>query len=294
MSIDQFAPETDTEAGVPIGRPMDNNTLYLLDSLGRFVAPGEPGEIYVGGVQLARGYLGRPDLTRQRFVRLADGTRVYRTGDMARLLPSGERPSISRIDDQVKVAGHRVEPRRDRAGPRGPPRGRPGRRGGPQPPRPPGQGAVRLRRTRPGACADLKEFLAGRLPGYMIPAAIIAVPQIPRNPNGKTDIRQLPDPFSPSVGVCDAPAPDRDDVTNAVAGIWARALRLDARLIDERTDFRQLGGNSILMLSMINEVSRAVAGDAHAEFMAELGQILREPTLGRVSDIARQALTSLA
>jgi hypothetical protein len=122
----------------------------------------------------------------------------------------------------------------------------------------------------------------------MIPAAILTVPDIPRTPNGKTDTRQLPDPFTHTPS-SDTPPQDRDNATNAVAGIWARVLQMDAHHIDKHTDFRELGGNSILMLSMIDEVSRTVAADAHAEFMAELGQILREPTLGQVSDIARQA-----
>jgi hypothetical protein len=142
--------------------------------------------------------------------------------------------------------------------------------------------------TAPGTTpAGLKEFLAGRLPRYMIPVAIIAVPEIPRTPNGKTDTRQLPDPFTGTSGD-DAPRPDRDDVTHAVAGIWARTLQVDAHLIDERTDFRELGGNSILMLSMIDEVSRTVTGDTRAQFMAELAQIIREPTLRTISHIARQ------
>jgi acyl-coenzyme A synthetase/AMP-(fatty) acid ligase len=105
----EFDPERDTDAGVPFGRPMDNNTVYLLDSRGRFVSPGEPGEAYVGGVQVARGYLGRPDLTRQRFVRLADGTRVYRTGDIARRDEDGLFHLLGRRDGLVKTRGYRVE-----------------------------------------------------------------------------------------------------------------------------------------------------------------------------------------
>jgi hypothetical protein len=106
----------------------------------------------------------------------------------------------------------------------------------------------------------------------MVPTAIVSVPAIPRSPNGKTDISQLPDPFSPVAGVPGAGAPtaDRDEVAEAVAGIWARTLRLEPRLIDEQTDFRDLGGNSVLLLLMIDEVSRTVTGDAQAEFMAEL------------------------
>lgn len=284
----EFDPETDTEPGVPFGRPMDNNTVYLLDSRGRSVPPGEPGEAYVGGVQVARGYLGRPDLTRQRFVRLADGSRAYRTGDIVRRLPSGELSFISRIDDQVKVAGHRVEPAEVAQVLEDHPDVR--------------QAAV-VPRTRPGrtgkelcgyvVCdgdvepAVLTEFLAGRLPRYMIPAVIIAVAEIPRNANGKTDVRQLPDPFAGGSGGLDAAG--HDDVTNAVVSIWARTLQVDAQLIDEETDFRQIGGNSILLLTMIDEVSRSVAGDGQAEFMRELGRILREPTLGQVSGLARQA-----
>jgi amino acid adenylation domain-containing protein len=283
----EFDPATDTGPGVPFGRPMDNNTVYLLDAHGRPVPPGEPGEAYLGGVQVARGYLGRPDLTRQRFIRLADGTRVYRTGDIARLLPTGELSFVSRIDDQVKVAGHRVEPAEVAQVLEEHPAVR--------------QAAV-VPRSRPGrsdkelcgyvVCdadgtpAALKEFLAGRLPGYMIPAVLLVVDDIPRNANGKTDVRRLPDPFAGACGGT-AAVPGRDDVTNAVARIWAQTLQVDAHLIDEQTDFRQLGGNSILLLAMIEEVSKSVAGDG-AEFMSELGRIIREPTLGRVSGLARQ------
>lgn len=283
----EFDAETDTDAGIPFGRPMDNNAVYLLDAQGRFVAPGQPGEAYVAGVQLARGYLGRPDLTRQRFVHLADGTRVYRTGDLARLLPSGELAFISRVDDQVKVAGHRIEPAEvAQALERHPAVC---------------QAAV-LPRSRSGredkelcgyvVCdsavtpAELKAFLAGLLPRYMVPAAIVAVPAIPRTDSGKTDPRQLPDPFA---GRAEgrAAVTGQDELAVAVAGIWARTLQVDARLLDDRADFHQLGGNSIMLLSMIREVSTSVVGHGQEEFMGELSQIICDPTLGRISELAR-------
>lgn len=292
----EFDPQVDTDPGVPFGRPADNNTVRLLDSHGRSMPPGEHGEAYVGGVQVARGYLGRPDLTKQRFVRLADGTRAYRTGDIARLLPSGELAFVSRVDDQVKVAGHRIEPAEVAQVLEDHPEVR--------------QAAV-VPRTRPGrqdkelcayvvcrsgiAAAELKEFLAGRLPRYMIPAAIIAVTEIPRNANGKTDVRQLPDPFAVTSSgdtaedtAEDTADADRDDVTNAIASIWARTLQIDTRLMDEQADFHQLGGNSLLLLSMINEVSRSLSAGGQEEFMEQLSQIIREPTLGRVSDLVKQ------
>jgi acyl-coenzyme A synthetase/AMP-(fatty) acid ligase len=286
----RFDPAADTDAGVPFGRPIDNNTVYLLDSRGRFVPPGEPGEVCIGGIQLARGYLGRPDLTRERFTRLADGTRIYRTGDIARLLPTGELTFISRTDDQVKVAGHRIEPAEIAQALEDHPDVR--------------QAAV-IPRTRPGRhdkelCGyvvatghitpdDLKDHLARRLPRYMIPAAILTVPEIPRTTNGKIDARQLPDPFSHTYA--DQPLASGDDVTTAVARIWARTLQVDPHQLDEQADFHQLGGNSLLMLTMIDEVARSVVDHGQDEFMAELVRIIREPTLGHVCDLARQART---
>jgi amino acid adenylation domain-containing protein len=283
-----FDPGTDTDAGVPFGRPMDNNTVYLLDRRGRHVAPGEPGEACVGGTQLARGYLGRPDLTRQRFTRLADGTRIYRTGDIARLLPTGDLAFISRADDQVKVAGHRIEPAEITQALEDHPDVR--------------QAAV-IPRTRPGrsdkelcayvvtdagpALADLKHYLGTRLPRYMVPAAIIAVPEIPRTANGKTDVRRLPDPFS-HASADQPPAPDHDDVATAISRIWVQTLQVDPSLLDDEADFHQLGGNSLLLLTMIDEVSRSVVRRGREQFMAELVRIIREPTLGQVCDLARQ------
>jgi amino acid adenylation domain-containing protein len=286
----EFDPAADTDLGVPIGRPMDNNTLHLLDAHRRFVAPGEPGEIYVGGAQVARGYLGQADLTRERFVHLADGTRVYRTGDIARLLPSGDLTFISRIDDQVKIAGHRVEPAEVTQTLESHPRVR--------------QAAV-IPRSRPGQgqktlCGyavtdddgpdgnELKEFLAARLPPYMIPAAIITVPEIPRNSNGKMDKSKLPDPFAEAAAVPGGMPADRDEVTAMVAAIWARILQVQAHLLDEQTDFHQLGGNSVLLLSMVSEVGGSIAESGQQQFMDQLGQIIREPTLGRVSQVVRE------
>jgi amino acid adenylation domain-containing protein len=297
----EFDPAADTGAGVPFGRPMDNNAVFLMDERGCPVPPGEPGEAWVAGVQVARGYLGKPELTRERFTRMPDGTRAYRTGDLARRLPSGELAFISRIDDQVKIAGHRIEPAEVAEALEGHPAVR--------------QAAV-VPRTRPGredkqlcgyvvcgpgepgvTAGELREFLEARLPGYMIPAVILIVPDIPRNTNGKTDVRLLPDPFAPSPGSGASAGSGPlagDEVTAAVAGIWAQTLQLDPALIDEQADFHKLGGNSILLLSMVNEVSRSVVEHGEQEFLAQLGKIIREPTLHRVCDLARQARAAVS
>jgi amino acid adenylation domain-containing protein len=288
----EFDPDTDTDPGVPLGRPMDNNTMHVLDSHGRFAAPGELGEAYIGGVQVGRGYLGRPDLTRERFARLADGSRVYRTGDIVRLLPSGELTFVSRADDQVKVAGHRIEPAEIAQILESHPRIR--------------QAAV-VPRTRPGRqdkelCAYVvcdgdpepgawKDFLVSRLPRYMVPATITPVAEIALNPNGKVDAGQLPDPFAAPAAAADDDASgsaERDDVTAAIAAIWARTLQVDSHLIDEQADFHQLGGNSLLLLSMIDEVLSSVAPQGEAEFKNELARIIREPTLAQISVLARE------
>ncbi|MGA8117578.1 MAG: amino acid adenylation domain-containing protein [Actinocatenispora sp.] len=286
----EFDADSDTDAGVPFGRPMDNNTVYLLDPHGCFVEPGEPGEAYVGGAQVARGYLDRPALTRERFVRLADGTPVYRTGDITRLLPTGDLAFVGRVDDQVKVLGHRIEPAEVAQALEAHPAVK--------------QAAV-VARNRPGQqhkelCAyvvsedevtpvELSGHLATLLPRYMVPAAIMTIDAIPRTPNGKTDARALPDPFAERAGTEDVLAADRDDLGAAVARIWVQTLRVDPAVLDDHTDFHQLGGNSLLLLSMISEVSTAVVGGPGQEaFMRELGRIIREPTLGGVTRIARE------
>ncbi|GAA1899927.1 hypothetical protein GCM10009753_31400 [Streptantibioticus ferralitis] len=206
-----YKPPTDSTASVvPIGLPADNTTVFLLDAERRFVAPGEVGEMYLGGAQLARGYLGRPDLNRERFPTLADGTRVYRTGDLARLLPTGELEFIGRIDDQVKVRGHRVEPAevaqiledhpavdravvvaRSRTGPTSK-----------------ALYAYVLANTAVGE-RQLADHLAARLPAYMVPAATVVVPELPYTVSGKVDIRALPDPFEANPTPLSAATPRR-------------------------------------------------------------------------------------
>ncbi|QMU69823.1 non-ribosomal peptide synthetase [Streptacidiphilus sp. P02-A3a] len=289
-----FDPVRDAElAAVPIGVPAHNTQVHLLDPNRRFVPTGEVGEMYLAGVQLARGYLGRPDLDAERFPRLADGTRVYRTGDLARRLPDGGLEFLGRIDDQVKVRGHRVEPaevantleehpRVDRA--------------------------VVVARSRPdgsgkglygyvlvnGAVevAELQAHAAERLPAYMVPAATFVVERIPYSVAGKVDVRSLPDPFAeradggPADGAAD---PDRDPVEAKVASIWSGILGVEPHRIDAHTDFHQLGGDSLSLLTMLAGVCREVLPpQRETAFMSHLGRVIAAPTLTTVSAIARE------
>ncbi|MET7424042.1 non-ribosomal peptide synthetase [Dactylosporangium sp. NPDC005555] len=287
-----FDPATDKAAGVPIGVPPAGCTAHVLDAQHRFVAPGEAGELHIGGVQLARGYRGRPDLTRNRFVRLADGTRVYRTGDIVRVIDAGVVEFLTRADDQVKVLGNRIEPAEIAQALED---------------HPTVSRAAVLARSRPGGehkllCAyvvgdapdpaQLQAFVAERLPRYMVPATVTVVAELPRTVNGKIDVKALPDPFA---GV-DEPAADhsgRDEITRAVAGIWSATLGVDPDRLADDTDFHQLGGDSLLMLSMVGAVCRDVVGAAAEPlFMARLGEIVREPTIARVAAVARDAASA--
>ncbi|MCU7731238.1 AMP-binding protein, partial [Actinoplanes sp. KI2] len=183
----------------PIGGPVTDTRVFVLDEWLRPVAPGVTGELYVAGAGLARGYLGRPGLTAQRFVAnpLEAGQRMYRTGDLARWLPGGQLQYLGRVDTQVKVRGFRIELGEIEAALAG--------IAGVE------QVVVIVREDRPGdkrlvaylvpadgrqvpAVGELRELLGGRLPDYMIPSAFVTMAAIPLMPNGKIDHKALPAP----------------------------------------------------------------------------------------------------
>ncbi|MET7424036.1 non-ribosomal peptide synthetase [Dactylosporangium sp. NPDC005555] len=283
-------------ATVPIGRPAANCTVHVLAADRRPVAEGDVGELHIGGAQLARGYRGRPDLTRERFVHLADGTRVYRTGDLGRVLPSGEIECLGRADDQVKVAGYRVEPAEVAAALEAHPEvrravvvARAASSGG-------GKVLCGYVAADPGTSTDeLRAFLSASLPRYMLPASIERVDAFPQTPNGKIDLSALPDPVLGDAlatdEATDEAADDGDEVREAVAKVWARVLDVDAGRLDGGADFHQLGGDSVLLLAMLAGVCGDVVGAGReAAFMTQLGRIIRRPTLDGVSDVARETL----
>jgi amino acid adenylation domain-containing protein len=189
------------EAVVPIGRPVANTRLEVLDEHGARVPAGEPGELCIGGVQLARGYLNRPGLTAERFVpdpyAARPGERLYRTGDLARWRPDGTVEYLGRLDHQVKIRGVRIEPGEVEAALRRHPAVA---AAAVLPWRQPG-GEVRLAGylvPAPGAAAPtaarLREFLRDELPDALVPARFVALPALPLTPSGKLDRRALPAP----------------------------------------------------------------------------------------------------
>ncbi|HET6711241.1 amino acid adenylation domain-containing protein [Amycolatopsis sp.] len=187
-----FDPDRDAEqASVPIGVPTDNTRIHLLDEAGRFVEPGTVGEIHIAGAQVAKGYRGEPELTRNRFVRLADGTRAYRSGDLARLLPSGELESAGRDDEQLKINGYRIEPAEiAHALERHPAVARAHAMGVARPAGGKALAAFAVP-AEPVEPAELLDHLRALLPSYQVPPAVIVVPELPTTHNGKIDNHSL-------------------------------------------------------------------------------------------------------
>ncbi|MFE9769911.1 amino acid adenylation domain-containing protein [Streptomyces sp. NPDC005808] len=285
-----FDPARDTELpSVPIGVPTPNTRIHLLDARGCFVEPGEVGEMFLAGDQLARGYRGRPDLNAERFVHLADGTRVYRSGDLARLLPSGELESAGRTDEQVKVHGHRVEPAEIART---------------LEEHPAVASAFVAGLPRPGttdkalyawvvldeevATDALASFVAERLPRYMVPGTTLVIPELPLTPNGKVDVSALPKPFDSAEEPEDA-AGERAGVEAVMAGIWADTLGLPADRLGQDPDFHALGGDSVSMLTMLARVaSTVVAPEREKEFMSHLAPFIARPTLSHIAEVAER------
>ncbi|HEU4455947.1 MAG TPA: amino acid adenylation domain-containing protein, partial [Longimicrobium sp.] len=241
-------------ASIPLGAPIRNSTAYVLDGAMRPLPAGVPGELYVGGDGLARGYFGRPGLTAERFVPhpFAAGARLYRTGDRARWLDDGALEFLGRIDQQVKIRGFRVEPGEAEAVLAAHPAVR--------------EAAVAVRADAAGEkrlvayavgeeggavdAAALREWMKARLPEFLVPSAFVVLEALPLTPNGKVDRRALPDPDpAPEGGAHAAP---RTEAQAVMAALWADALGMDRVGVED--DFFALGGHSLLATRLVSRV----------------------------------------
>jgi amino acid adenylation domain-containing protein len=240
---------------VPIGRPTPGTRLYVLDRSLNPVPAGVAGELYIGGAQVARGYLGRPALTAERFVPDAlsrePGTRLYRTGDRVRWTPDGMLEYLGRLDEQVKVRGFRVELGEIEAAL--------GRHEAVRErivvaredvPGDPQLVAYVVGDAEPGA---LREHLQRSLPEYMVPAAFVTLRALPLTPNGKVDRKALPAPeYAQVVKRWAAPRTPTEEV---LAGMWAELLKRERVGVDE--NFAELGGHSLLAIRMLSRIRAA-------------------------------------
>ncbi|MFF2120243.1 amino acid adenylation domain-containing protein [Kitasatospora sp. NPDC058184] len=262
-TLHAMAPGHDPEPSLPIGRPVTGKQVYVLDERLGLVPPGVVGELYVAGAGMARGYLGQPGLSAQRFV--ADpygpaGTRMYRTGDLARWNRDGLLEFAGRADHQVKIRGFRIEPGEIESGLR----------------RCAGvahatvvvhtvrEGDVRLVAyvvTEPGTGFDPSAIageLRGRLPEYMVPSLVTAVPAIPLTPNGKVDRAALPAPDFGAL-VSEGGRGPRSAREAALCEVFAEVLGVDRVGIDD--DFFDLGGHSLLVMRLMGRVRERLAAE---------------------------------
>jgi len=283
--------ESISQLSIPIGRPISNTQIYILDSNQNPVPIGVSGEIYIGGAGLARGYLNRPDLTAEKFIpnpfaneediKENKGLRLYRTGDLARYLPDGNIGFLGRIDDQVKIRGFRIE-----LGEIGATLSQYGDVD---------QAVVLAREDQPGdkklvayvvpqesllsslvqeslfisssqqefavlsgeplpvLTETLQNYLARSLPDYMVPSFFIFLNKIPLTPNGKIDRKSLPAPdFG---GDTDSYVAPRNETESKLCSIWEEVLGLPSSSVGIHDAFFKLGGNSLLAIRLVSRIN---------------------------------------
>ena len=277
-----------SENTVPIGRPLPGTRVYLLDERGEPVPVGIAGEIHVGGVAVARGYLNQPQLTAERFVKdpfTADAdARMYKTGDLGRWLSDGNIECLGRNDSQIKIRGYRIE------------------LGGIEAQlalfEQVAAAAVICREEEDGqkrlvayvtlkkatGARELREFLVARLPEYMVPSAYEVLDSLPMTPSGKVDRRALAATKATVLALREYQAPQGDE-EQALAEIWRELLRVEQ--VGRDDDFFELGGNSLLVLRLVIRIR------SRYEVKLALPKIFARPTLGGVAGLIVEALADL-
>ncbi|WP_367387265.1 amino acid adenylation domain-containing protein [Bacillus vallismortis] len=264
---------------IPIGKPISNNKIYILDQNNSLVPVGVPGELCVSGAGLARGYLNRPELTAEKFVPnpFLPGERMYRTGDLARLLPDGNIEFLGRIDHQVKIRGYRIEL---------------GEIENRLLKLPMVREAVVISREdkdhQAYLCAyvvlespaaesvkEIRSQLANELPDFMIPAFFVQLDKMPLTANGKVDRKGLPDPDLDSLGDRGYEAP-RNAVEETLASIWKDILGTERVGINDH--FFEMGGHSLKATALVSRI--------HKELKAEvpLRQLFQSPTIKGIAE----------
>jgi amino acid adenylation domain-containing protein len=277
---------------MPIGRPIDNTQVYVLDHSLEPLPVGVPGELCIGGLGVARGYFGRPGLTAERFVpdpfSTVPGSRLYRTGDRVRWRADGTLLFLGRVDRQVKIRGHRIEPGEIEAALAAHPAVH--------------ACAVVVLEDAPGegrlvgyvvpvepvapSTRELRSFLKQRLPEYMVPATFLALAALPLTANGKLDRRSLPRPGTARPELAEQYVAPRTRTEQVMADLWAGVLRVDR--IGMEDNFFELGGHSLLATQVVAR-TRATLGVA-----LPLRAVFEDPTVAGLAARVDQLLTHSA
>lgn len=271
-----------------IGRPIRNTCVYLLDENLQQVVPGEPGEMFIGGDGVARGYRNRPELTAKCFVAnpfsQQPGERLYRTGDLARTLADGQFSFLGRVDDQIKVSGYRIEPEQIVQAMVA----HPGVEAATVVARQDASTAKKLVAYIVPKCdisltgSELRGFLDGRLPSYMVPVMFVRLESLPVTANGKIDRSALPEPNSTNVLREPRADSSRSPVEERLARILGKLLGLDA--VGPRDNFFNLGGHSLMATQLIARI--------RDEFGVSVGlrTVFDSPTLAGLSAKIQEAI----
>jgi acyl carrier protein len=280
---------TSAEGQVPIGKPIANTQIYVLDRHRNLLPRGAVGELYIGGEGLARGYRHREELTRERFVAspFTPGALLHRTGDLARWLPEGTIECLGRADQQVKIRGFRIELGEIETILSSHPAIR--------------QCAVMAREDGPGdkqlvayyetetggapAIGDLRAHLEKDLPSYMLPAVFVAVEKLPLTPNGKIDRKSLPAPTPFLKAASEAAAP-RDPIEQMLAQIWVKVLKVNQ--VGLHDNFYELGGDSLLAVRIMFEAEEAF------KMRLPFAVFLQAPTIADLAEILRREHRALS
>uniref|UniRef100_A0A2P1CZ97 AptD n=1 Tax=Nostoc sp. HIID-D1B TaxID=2027338 RepID=A0A2P1CZ97_9NOSO len=259
----------------PIGQPLSNIRIYILDAQNQPLPPGIPGELCIAGVGLARGYLNRPDLTAEKFINIelfGKLERIYKTGDLARWRDDGNLEYLGRIDDQIKLRGFRIELGEiesillQHSSVK--------------------EAIVILYKTESNQSliayvtginndlsTQLKNHLKSRLPDYMIPAQIIVLDELPLTPNGKFDRKSLPAPNGVVEGLYESP---RNAVEQQLAQVWSTVL--EHQNIGIHDNFFELGGHSLLAIKLLNNIQQVF------EQKLSLSNLFQNPTIAQLAE----------
>lgn len=284
-AVDRVQPGSDS---IYLGFPIANTQFYVLDSYQQPVPLGVPGELYIGGDGLARGYLHRPDLTAERFIphpfATETGKRLYRTGDRVRYRPDGNLEFLGRVDFQVKIRGFRIElgeiesvlrqhpdlaevvllAREDQPG---------------------DQRLVAYVMPKEGCVApsllEMRQFLQKQLPDYMLPAAFVVLETLPLTPNGKVDRRALPKPDLLTLHTHHNFVAPRSDLESQISELWGQILGQDRVGIED--NFFELGGHSLLAIQLVSQINQKLGLDI------SLMQLFQNPTVSKLCENFEQS-----